>query len=400
MINKVGRDIPDELIGRHGVYMGAGYRDGETYTKCGVNVRICEKPQGSKLVGSIREAIEKCGMKDGMTVSFHHHFRDGDYVASMVMKEIKAMGIKDVTIAASSLGTAHDAIADMIEEGIVTGIQTSGIRGRLGEVVSAGKLKTPAVIRSHGGRVRAIEEGDVHIDIAFIGAPTADEFGNARAVGGKSDCGSLGYAMTDARFADHVVVVTDTLVPFPNYPASVEAIDVDCVVVVDSISKRFSACGARVGILVSRNRELMAQALKICQGRLCAATLDQLGAAALYGVGSDYFSAVREEYHRRRDTCMEGLSQIPGVVCECPKGAFYLMAKLPVDDTDKFQTWLLEEFQDNGETVMFAPGEGFYGTPGKGRDEVRLAYILKQADLRRAMEVLAHGIEAYNSRKL
>ncbi|SCJ66773.1 aspartate aminotransferase [uncultured Blautia sp.] len=97
---------------------------------------------------------------------------------------------------------------------------------------------------------------------------------------------------------------------------------------------------------------------------------------------------------------MEGLSQIPGVVCECPKGAFYLMAKLPVDDTDKFQTWLLEEFQDNGETVMFAPGEGFYGTPGKGRDEVRLAYILKQADLRRAMEVLAHGIEAYNSRKL
>ena len=172
------------------------------------------------------------------------------------------------------------------------------------------------------------------------------------------------------------------------------------VVVVDSISKRFSACGARVGILVSRNRELMAQALKICQGRLCAATLDQLGAAALYGVGSDYFSAVREEYHRRRDTCMEGLSQIPGVVCECPKGAFYLMAKLPVDDTDKFQTWLLEEFQDNGETVMFAPGEGFYGTPPARGDEVRLAYILKQADLRRAMEVLAHGIEAYNSRKL
>ena len=114
MINKVGRDIPDELIGRHGVYMGAGYRNGEAYTKCGVRARICEKPQGSKLIGSIREAIEKCGMKDGMTVSFHHHFRDGDYVASMVMKEIKAMGIKDVTIAASSLGTAHDAIADKI----------------------------------------------------------------------------------------------------------------------------------------------------------------------------------------------------------------------------------------------------------------------------------------------
>ena len=171
------------------------------------------------------------------------------------------------------------------------------------------------------------------------------------------------------------------------------------VAVVDSISKRFSACGARIGLLLSRNRELMEQALKICQGRLCIATLDQMGAAALYGVGVDYFAAVRDEYHRRRDVCMEELSKIPGVVCECPRGAFYIMAKLPIDDTDQFQTWLLEDFDDHGETVMFAPGEGFYATPGKGRNEVRLAYILNQRDLRRAMEVLAHGIEAYNARK-
>ena len=171
------------------------------------------------------------------------------------------------------------------------------------------------------------------------------------------------------------------------------------VAVVDSISKRFSACGARIGLLLSRNRELMEQALKICQGRLCIATLDQMGAAALYGVGVDSFAAVRDEYHRRRDVCMEELSKIPGVVCECPRGAFYIMAKLPIDDTDQFQTWLLEDFDDHGETVMFAPGEGFYATPGKGRNEVRLAYILNQRDLRRAMEVLAHGIEAYNARK-
>ena len=149
---------------------------------------------------------------------------------------------------------------------------------------------------------------------------------------------------------------------------------------------------------MSRNRELMAQALKICQGRLCAATLDQLGAAALYGVGSDYFSAVREEYHRRRDTCMEGLSQIPGVVCECPKGAFYAMAALPVDDAEKFQIWLLEHFDDHGDTVMFAPGGGFYATPGKGINEIRIAYVLKQADLERAMDLLALGIQAYNNR--
>ena len=171
------------------------------------------------------------------------------------------------------------------------------------------------------------------------------------------------------------------------------------LILIDSVSKRFSACGARVGILVSRNRELMAQALKICQGRLCAATLDQLGAAALYGVGSDYFSAVREEYHRRRDTCMEGLSQIPGVVCECPKGAFYLMAKLPVDDTDKFQTWLLEEFQDNGDTVMYAPGSGFYADPADGRSEIRIAYVHNCDYLRRAIQLLGKGIAAYNAKR-
>ncbi len=170
------------------------------------------------------------------------------------------------------------------------------------------------------------------------------------------------------------------------------------VIVIDSVSKRFSACGARVGALISKNKALMGHAMKICQGRLCSATLDQVGAAALYGVDPGYFDAVREEYKRRRDTCMAGLAKIPGVVCECPKGAFYIMAKLPVDDTDKFQTWLLQEFDDNGDTVMFAPGEGFYATPGKGKDEVRLAYILKQEDLERAMEVLAKGIAAYNAR--
>ena len=172
----------------------------------------------------------------------------------------------------------------------------------------------------------------------------------------------------------------------------------DNIIVVDSVSKRFSACGARVGVLISRNKELMSHAMKYCQGRLCSATLDQVGAAALYSVGTEYFTAVREEYKKRRDTCMAGQKKIPGVVCECPKGAFYIMAKLPVDNTDTFQQWLLEHFEDHGDTVMFAPGEGFYATPGKGRDEVRLAYVLKQADLERAMELLALGIKAYNAR--
>ena len=170
------------------------------------------------------------------------------------------------------------------------------------------------------------------------------------------------------------------------------------VIVVDSVSKRFSACGARVGALVSRNRAVMTEAMKICQTRLCVATLDQVGAAAHYSVEPSYFASVREEYKRRRDAALKKLLAIPGVVCEQPEGAFYFMVKLPVDDTDKFQQWLLEEFDADGDTVMITPGEGFYATPGKGRNEARMAYVLKQADLERAMDVLAIAIEKYNSR--
>ena len=171
------------------------------------------------------------------------------------------------------------------------------------------------------------------------------------------------------------------------------------VIVIDTVSKRFSACGARIGCVISRNHDLLAQCMKYCQCRLCVPTIDQLASAKLYDVGPEYFAAVREEYKRRRDTVMAGLAKIPGVVCECPKGAFYVMAALPVDDAEKFQYWLLEEWDDNGDTVMFAPGGGFYKTPGKGINEVRMAYVLKQADLERAMELLAKGIEAYNNRK-
>ena len=170
------------------------------------------------------------------------------------------------------------------------------------------------------------------------------------------------------------------------------------VVVIDSVSKRFSACGARVGMLISRNQDFMRQAMKWCQCRLCSATVDQVAAAALYRLDPSYFDAVREEYKRRRDTLMRCLKKIPGVVCREPKGAFYVMAALPVDDSDRFQHWLLNEFDDHGDTVLFACGEPFYGTPGKGKNEVRMAYTINCADIERAMEVLAVAIEKYNAK--
>ena len=237
MKNAVGREIPEELLtdGRE-VYQGKFYMDGKTYHKAGPVVRRAEKPQASKLLGSLREACEKCGAHDGMTVSFHHAFRNGDYVTSMVMKVlVEEMGLKDLTVATTSLGSAQDLLADYIEEGKIIGVQSSGVRGRVGEVISAGKLKTPAIIRSHGGRPRAIETGELSIDITFIAASAADDYGNANGTGGKHNCGTLGYAVVDARYANNVVVVTDTLVPFPNAPASIHSIDVDYVVVVDEI---------------------------------------------------------------------------------------------------------------------------------------------------------------------
>ena len=172
------------------------------------------------------------------------------------------------------------------------------------------------------------------------------------------------------------------------------------VVVIDSVSKRFSATGSRVGVVVSRNRELMTHCLKLCQSRLCTATLDQIGAAALYNVLTpDYYDQMRAEYRLRRDTVVESLRKIPGVQFHVPDGAFYLMVTLPVDDTDKLQKFLLEEFEDKGETVMYAPGEGFYATPGKGRNEIRIAYVTNPAELKRAVELLGMGIEAYRRKE-
>ena len=170
------------------------------------------------------------------------------------------------------------------------------------------------------------------------------------------------------------------------------------VIVIDSVSKRFSACGARIGCMITRNQELYNNAMKWCQGRLCASTIDQVASAALYSVGPEYFEAVREEYCARKDALVEGLKQIPGVVYSEPKGAFYVMAALPVDDAEKLQMFLRQEFEDNGETVMYAPAEKFYKTPDTGKNEIRMAYVINKEDLTRAMELLKKGIEAYNAK--
>lgn len=172
----------------------------------------------------------------------------------------------------------------------------------------------------------------------------------------------------------------------------------DRVIIIDSVSKRFSACGARIGLCISKNKEFMSGIMKIAQGRLCVSTVDQIGSAALFRLPQSYYDEVKAEYCGRRDVVVEELNKIPGFSATVPGGAFYMTCKLPVDDIEDFLIFLLEEFEDNGESVMFAPAEGFYATPGLGKDEIRIAYVLNQDDMKRGVELIRLGLEAYNKK--
>lgn len=169
----------------------------------------------------------------------------------------------------------------------------------------------------------------------------------------------------------------------------------DRAIVVDSISKRFSCCGARIGAVVTRNEEVYQAALKFAQARLCPPTIEQKMALAAYRMGSDYFDPVRKEYQHRRDVLYDGLKDIPGIVMHKPQGAFYYIVKLPIKDCEHFVRWMLTDFELDKQTVMVAPAQGFYSTAGKGVDEVRIAYVLKEKDLKRAIEVFKTGLKQY-----
>lgn len=233
--NAVNRDIPEYIEGIGELVPFKGVNEIKpTKSKAGGKLRM-RMGNEEKLVASLEEAIKKSGLKDGMTISFHHHMRNGDALVNMVLDIIAKLGIKDLTLAPSSLGTCHGPVIDHIKSGVITGIQSSGLREPLGDELSKGILKKPVIIRSHGGRARAVEDGELHIDVSFIAAPSCDKMGNINGRFGKSACGSMGYAIVDAQHADYVVAVTDNLVDFPNLPASINQTMVDAVCVVESI---------------------------------------------------------------------------------------------------------------------------------------------------------------------
>ncbi|MBQ8987616.1 MAG: citrate lyase subunit alpha, partial [Lachnospiraceae bacterium] len=194
------------------------------------------RPGENKVLRDISEAFDKVGLRDGMTVSFHHHMRNGDKVVNLVMEAIAAKGIKDIRVAASGLFAVHEPLVKLMEDGVITQIVTSTFNsGPVPKAITAGKLKKPCIMMTHGGRPRAIMSGDLHIDVAFISAPTCDTMGNINGTTGKSPCGYLSYAYADAEYADHVVAVTDNLVPYPACPIEITQEKVDYIVPVESI---------------------------------------------------------------------------------------------------------------------------------------------------------------------
>ena len=234
MKNAAGRIVPEEIKGLGKIKQYEGAFELQPQGRLVGGKLKAVRPHSDKRVRSIDAAIDAAGLQDGMTISFHHHFRNGDYVLNMVLEAIAKKGIKDITLAPSSLNDS-DVLIPLIEQGVITAIETSGARGKLGRVITAGKLAKPLIVRSHGGRARALESGDLHIDVAFIGAPCCDQYGNINGVNGKSACGSMGYAMADAAAADIVVAITDNLVAHPIFPISIPQTAVDYIVEVDAI---------------------------------------------------------------------------------------------------------------------------------------------------------------------
>ncbi|MEZ4510234.1 MAG: citrate lyase subunit alpha, partial [Eubacteriales bacterium] len=219
MQNGVKREIPTEITGIGPCKPYGSQPAGEQMKN---TERLKDRqlnPNKNKIIGSLEEAIRATGLRDGMTISFHHHFRNGDFVINMVMDVIASMGIKDLVLAPSSLIDIHAPLVQHIKNGVVRRIETSGLRGELANEISNGLMDIPVTINSHGGRARAIAAGELAIDVAFLGVPSCDPYGNAngysRGSTAASACGSLGYAKVDALYAKNVVLITDNLVPYP-----------------------------------------------------------------------------------------------------------------------------------------------------------------------------------------
>jgi len=258
--NAAGRTVPTTVNGKlQTPFLGVGAFE-PIGAKIAPAIRSCRDypADGDKRVPDLRTALERCGLRDGMTISSHHHLRNGDRVALEALQTAGEMGVKGLMWFPSASFPCHEPVIDLMNQGVVHHIEGS-MNGPLGRYTSEGKMNGLGVLRSHGGRWQAIQDGDVHIDIAVIAAPTADSFGNANGSHGPSACGSLGFALADSIHADHVIVVTDNLVPFPCLPWQIQGNNVDYVVEVDSIGDPSKIVSGTTQITKSPDRLLIAE---------------------------------------------------------------------------------------------------------------------------------------------
>ncbi len=258
--NAAGRLVPTEVNGRPAIpYQGVGkYRP--SGRKAAPPIATCADypPDGNKVVSDLKTALTKAGIKDGMTISTHHHFRDGDLVANQIFDTAAEIDVKDLMWFPSASFPCHAPIIEHLDSGVVHHIEGS-MNGPLGEYCSSGKMRGLGVLRSHGGRYQAVQDGEVHIDIAVIAAPTADPFGNANGLTGSSACGLLGFALVDSQYADKVIVMTDNLIDFPCVPWQIQGNYVDYVVVMDKIGEPEKIISGTTEVTRSPDRLLIAE---------------------------------------------------------------------------------------------------------------------------------------------
>lgn len=258
--NAAGRIVPAIVNGKKQVpYLGVG-KFKPTGTKAAPPIATCADypADGNKLVPTLRDALIQCGLRDGMTISTHHHFRDGDLIANQIFDIAHELGVKNLMWFPSASFPCHAPLIKYLEDGTIHRIEGS-MNGPLGKFCSEGKMKGLGVLRSHGGRYQAVQDGDVHIDIAVIAAPTADPFGNANGVDGSAACGLLGFALADSQYADRVIVVTDNLVPFPCIPWQIHGNYVDYTVKVDKVGISEKIVSGTTQITRSPDRLLIAE---------------------------------------------------------------------------------------------------------------------------------------------
>lgn len=299
--NSVGRELP-ETIGTYKVrpFAGASGMDCATAGAVSSNRRLGNvRPGDGKLMPDLKAAIRACGLADGMTISFHHSFREGDQVIGQVLTAIRELGIKDLKFAPSAVvNIKNPSIVDFVADGTITKIEASGIRGELGDAVLDGMMEEPVILRPHGARPRAIEAGELSVDVAFIGASAADDYGNATGLAGPNACGALGYSFIDAMTAGKVVIITDHLVEYPCLPISISQEYVDYVAVVDSIgdTAKIGAGAARVTknprdlLIAKRAAEVMASSRRFTDGFVF-----QTGAGAISIACTNYLAEKMEE---------------------------------------------------------------------------------------------------------